>query len=279
MDLVHDVRGPLPAADGRPPLLMIGQPMCADGFEALAREFPDRTVVTYDPRGLGRSTRRRDGRTDQNPDDQTADLHALVQHLDAGPVDVFASSGGAVTALVWAATHPEDLVTVVAHEPPATWALPDAAAATRAFEEVSAAYAQRGFGAGMAAFITMTGWQGEFTDEYFAQPAPDPALFGLPTEDDGSRDDPLLSERSDEVTTSRFDVEALRTGTPRIVLAVGEETGDAITARTTRGVADVLGLPVTVFPSHHGGFASAEGPWPGKSVEFGARLTEVLAGR
>lgn len=279
VDLVHDVRGPLPAADGRPPLLMIGQPMCADGFEALAREFPDRTVVTYDPRGLGRSTRRRDGRTDQNPDDQTADLHALVQHLDAGPVDVFASSGGAVTALVWAATHPEDLVTVVAHEPPATWALPDAAAATRAFEEVSAAYAQRGFGAGMAAFITMTGWQGEFTDEYFAQPAPDPALFGLPTEDDGSRDDPLLSERSDEVTTSRFDVEALRTGTPRIVLAVGEETGDAITARTTRGVADVLGLPVTVFPSHHGGFASAEGPWPGKSVEFGARLTEVLAGR
>lgn len=279
VDLVHDVRGPLPAADGRPPLLMIGQPMCADGFEALAREFPDRTVVTYDPRGLGRSTTRRDGRTDQNPDDQTADLHALVQHLDAGPVDVFASSGGAVTALVWAATHPEDLVTVVAHEPPATWALPDAAAATRAFEEVSAAYAQRGFGAGMAAFITMTGWQGEFTDEYFAQPAPDPALFGLPTEDDGSRDDPLLSERSDEVTTSRFDVEALRTGTPRIVLAVGEETGDAITARTTRGVADVLGLPVTVFPSHHGGFASAEGPWPGKSVEFGARLTEVLAGR
>lgn len=277
VDLVHDVRGPLPTADGRPPLLMIGQPMCADGFEALAAEFPDRTVVTYDPRGLGRSTTRRDGRTDQNPTDQAADLHALVEHLGTGPVDLFASSGGAVTALTWAATHPEDLATVVAHEPPAMWALPDAEAAARASDEVASAYAERGFGAGMAAFIRMTSWQGEFTDEYFAQPPADPARFGLPTEDDGSRDDPLLSERSDEVTSGRPDLESLRSGSPRIVLAVGEETGDAITARTTRGVAQALGLPVTVFPSHHGGFASAQGPWPGRSVEFGARLAEVLA--
>ncbi len=26
-DIVYDVRGPLPTADGRPPLFMIGQPM------------------------------------------------------------------------------------------------------------------------------------------------------------------------------------------------------------------------------------------------------------
>ncbi|WP_040883821.1 alpha/beta fold hydrolase [Janibacter sp. HTCC2649] len=278
VDLVHDVRGPLPTADGRPPLLMIGQPMCADGFAALAAEFPDRTVVTYDPRGLGRSTTRRDGRVDQNPVDQAADLHALVEHLGAGPVDLFASSGGAVTALTWAATHPEDLVTVVAHEPPAMWALPDAEAVARASAEVAAAYAERGFGAGMAAFIGLTSWQGEFTDEYFAQPLPDPAQFGLPTEDDGSRDDPLLSERSATVTSTRPDVVALNTGTPPIVLGVGEETGDAITGRTTRGVAAELGITVTTFPGGHGGFASAEGPWPGKSVEFGARLAEVLAG-
>lgn len=278
VDLVHDVRGPLPTADGRPPLLMIGQPMCADGFEALAAEFTDRTVVTYDPRGLGRSTTRRDGRLDQNPQDQTADLHALVEHLGAGPVDVFASSGGAITALEWAATHPADFATVVAHEPPSMWALPDAAAVKRASAQVGAAYAERGFGAGMAAFIQLTSWQGEFTDDYFAQPPPDPAQFGLPTEDDGSRDDPLLSDRSDDVTSDRPDLDALRSGAVRLVLGVGEETGDAITARTTRAVAAALDLPVTMFPSHHGGFGSAEGPWPGKSVEFGARLAEVLTG-
>lgn len=278
VDLVHDVRGPLPSVDGSPLLLMIGQPMCADGFEALAAEFPDRTVITYDPRGLGRSTTRRDGRTDQNPKDQTADLHALVDHLGAGPVDLFASSGGAATALHWAATHPADLVTVVAHEPPVMWALPDADAVERASAEVGAAYAERGFGAGMAAFIRLTSWQGEFTDEYFEQPPVDPAEYGLPTDDDGSRDDPLLSDSSDDVTSSRPDLGALRSGIPRIVLAVGEETGDAITARTTRGVATELGLPVTMFPSHHGGFASAQGPWPGQPVEFGARLAEILAG-
>ena len=62
-DIVYDVRGPLPTADGRPALFMIGQPMTASGFATLASHFPDRTVVTYDPRGLGRSTRK-DGRVD-----------------------------------------------------------------------------------------------------------------------------------------------------------------------------------------------------------------------
>lgn len=277
VDLVHDVRGPLPPAGGRPALLLIGQPMCADGFTALAAEFPDRTVVTYDPRGLGRSTTRRDGRTDQDPADQAADLHALVEHLGAGPVDVFASSGGAVAALTWAATHPEDLVTVVAHEPPVLWALPDADAAVRASDEVARAYAERGFGAGMAAFLRMTSWHGEYTEQYFAESSPDPALFGLPTQDDGSRDDPLLSERARSVTTRRLDLDALRSGTSRIVLAVGEETGQGITARTTRALAAQLDLPVTLFPGHHGGFASADAPWPGKPVEFGAQLADVLS--
>src|ERR671921_1331777 len=96
--IAYDVHGPLPAADGRPPLLMIGQPMDAGGFRTLASHFPDRTVVTYDPRGLGRSTRT-DGRVDHSPTVQADDVHALIEALGAGPVEMFASSGGAVTAL------------------------------------------------------------------------------------------------------------------------------------------------------------------------------------
>src|SRR5690349_11948578 len=96
--VVYDVRGPLPPAGARPPLLMIGQPMCADGFAALAAHFAERTVVTYDPRGLGRSVRS-DGGTANTPQDQAADLHQLIAALGAGPVELFASSGGAVTAL------------------------------------------------------------------------------------------------------------------------------------------------------------------------------------
>src|ERR687889_844959 len=101
--IAYDVRGPLPTEDGRPPLFMIGHPMDASGFGALSSHFPDRTVVTYDPRGLGRSTRK-DGRVDHSPTVQADDVHAVIDAL----------------------------------------------------------------GAGMAAFIAMTSWQGEYTDEYFA---------------------------------------------------------------------------------------------------------------
>ena len=91
-ELAYDVHGPLPTADGRPPLLMIGQPMTAVGFATLASHFPDRTVVTYDPRGLGRSTRK-DGRVENVPTLQADDVHAVIEALGAGPVEMFASSG------------------------------------------------------------------------------------------------------------------------------------------------------------------------------------------
>src|SRR3954463_2507034 len=177
-DIAYDVHGPLPTADGRPPLFMIAQPMTASGFGALASHFPDRTVVTYDPRGLGRSTRK-DGRVDNAPTVQADDVHAVIEALGAGPIEMFASSGGAVTALALVAAHPGDVFTLVAHEPPLIPVLPDAEAAERAQAGFRNAYEAGGSGAGMAAFIAMTSWRGEFSGEYFAQPAADPALFGL----------------------------------------------------------------------------------------------------
>ncbi|SHN47211.1 alpha/beta fold hydrolase [Cryptosporangium aurantiacum] len=276
VDLVYDVRGPLPTADGQPPLLLIGQPMSAEGFEALVAHFPDRTVVTYDPRGLGRSVRT-DGRSDHTPQQQAADLHLLVEALGAGPVEVFGSSGGAVTGLELVATHPEDVVTLVAHEPPINAVLPDAAAADRARAAFHEAYQANGFGAGMAAFVGMTAWQGEFTDEYFAQPTPDAAAFGMPTGDDGTRDDPLLSKNSWAISDYRPDAKALTAASTRIVVAVGEETGETYTARTALGTAALLGQEAVVFPSHHGGFLDGRFGYAGKPAEFAARLREVLA--
>lgn len=274
-DLVHDVRGPLPPAGGRPPLLMIGQPMQADGFATLASHFPDRTVVTYDPRGLGRSTRK-DGRTDHRPEVQAADIHALVEALGAGPVEIFASSGGAVTGLALVAAHPDDVTVLVAHEPPLIPVLPDEAAAERARAGFRDAYEAKGNGAGMAAFIAMTSWQGEFTEDFFAQPPADPAAFGLPTEDDGTRDDPLLSDRSWAVSSYHPDVPALLAAPTRVVIAVGEETGDTFTGRTAVATAELLGQEVTVFPSHHGGFAGDEFGYPGQPEAFARRLRDVL---
>jgi pimeloyl-ACP methyl ester carboxylesterase len=274
-DLVYDVRGLLPPAGGRPALLMIGQPMTAGGFDALASYFADRTVVTYDPRGLGRSVRK-DGRTDNTPQQQAADLHLLIEALGCGPVDVFASSGGAVTALELVTTHPGDVLKLVAHEPPINAVLPDAEAAERARAGFHEAYEAKGAGAGMAAFIAMTSWQGEFTDAYFAQPAPDPAMFGMPTSDDGKRDDPLLSKASWAITDYRPDKDALTAAPTRIVIAVGEESAGTYTARAALGVAELLGQEATVFPSHHGGFLGGEFGYAGKPEEFAAKLRAVL---
>lgn len=279
VDLVYDVHGPLPTTDGRPPLFLIGQPMCADGFGDLAAQLPERTVVTYDPRGLGRSSVRRDGRDDQRPEDQAADLHALKEHLvGAQPVDVFGSSGGAVAGLAWVGSFPDDVAALVAHEPPSSWLLPDGDAVDRAFGAVRAAYREGGQFRGMAQFIALTSWSGEVTDAYFARPPADPAMFGMPTDDDGSRDDPLLSERSATVTTYRYDLDAVRSARTRVVVGVGEETGDAFTARTARALAARLGQDAVVFPSHHGGFVGGgpENPYAGKPVEFAVTLRQVL---
>ncbi|MEU5143047.1 alpha/beta hydrolase [Streptomyces sp. NPDC021139] len=276
-DLVYDVRGPLPPTDGRPLLFMIGQPMDATGFAALAARFPERTVATYDPRGLGRSTRK-DGRTDHTPQTQADDVHAVIEALGAGPVEMFASSGGAITALAVVERYPADVTTLVAHEPPLITLTPDGPAAVRARAALRDVYEKRGWGAGMAAFVAMTSWKGEFTDAYFEQPEADPAAFGLPTEDDGSRGDPLLSDRSWAVSSYRPDADLLAAAPTRIVIAVGEESEDLQTGRTSVAAAELLGQRVSVFPSHHGGFCDGEFGYPGKPDEFAHRLREVLDG-
>ena len=275
--IVYDVRGPLPPADRLPPLLMIGQPMDASGFATLASYFTDRTVVTYDPRGLGRSTRD-DGRTDQTPEQQAEDVHGLIAELGAGPVELLASSGGAVTALALVAAHPDDVITLVAHEPPLLGVLPDADRAFAAERAVQDAYRQKGFGHGMAAFITLTSWQGEFTDEYAAQPLPDPAQFGLPSDDDGSRDDPLLSGVANAITAYRPKFAAVAAAPTRVVIATGIESKDTLPGRGAAAVAEVLGQPLTMFPSHHGGFMGGEFGYAGEPEAFAATLRELLSG-
>lgn len=274
-ELVYDVHGSLPTADGRPPLLMIGQPMDASGFQAQVALFGDRTVVTYDPRGLGRS-RRTDGEVTNEPEAQSEDVHAIIEALGVGPVDLFGSSGGAVTALALVTAHPGDVVTLVAHEPPIDAVLPDADAVHRARIAYTQLYQERGWGAGMAGFIALTSWEGELTDEYFAQPVPDPTAFGLPTEDDGSRDDPLLSDRSWAVPLYTPDLDALRASPTRIVVAVGEESLAFYTGRTAVALAKELGQEATVFPSHHGGFMGGEFGYAGQPEAFAAKLRAVL---
>ncbi|HEY3338206.1 MAG TPA: alpha/beta hydrolase [Propionicimonas sp.] len=272
--LVYDVTGPLPPADGQRALFMIGHPMGSSGFAELASHFPDRTVVSYDPRGCDRSEV---ADADHSPRQNAEDVHQLIGLVGGGPVDVFGSSGGAVTGLALVSQYPDDVGVLVAHEPPILGVLPDAANVREAFRTVTEAYHQGGFGAGMAAFIALTSVEGEFTSAHLAQPAPDPAMFGLPTGDDGGRDNVLLSGISDPVIEYRLDPDAVDAAPTTVVIAAGEESRNQVPGRAAAEVARILGTELAMFPSHHGGFNGGEGPYAGKPVEFAAKLREVLA--
>jgi pimeloyl-ACP methyl ester carboxylesterase len=278
--LHYDVRQ-AEAAGGHPVLLLIGSPMGAEGFVALASRFADRTVVTYDPRGAGRSPRT-DGALVTRVEEHADDLHRIIAALDAGPADVLASSGGAVNALALTARHPEQVRVLVAHEPPAFRVLPDSGPALAVADDLRETYLKSGYGPAMAKFIAFVGHRGPVPAGYAGQPAPDPAAFGLPAEDDGSRDDALLGLNMPWCVEYEHDFAALRaasaSGRTRIVIGVGQESGEMVPGRAAVAVADRLGIAPVTFPGGHAGFVSAEFTgMGGKPDEFAATLRSVLS--
>jgi len=273
--LTYDIR-PSDGTTG-PALLLIGSPMGASGFGTLASHFPDRTIVTYDPRGVERSTKA-DPASQSTPEQHADDLHRIIESLGSGPVDLFASSGGAVNALALVAAHPGDVRTLVAHEPPLASILPDRDGAMAVTEAIHDTYLRSGFGAAMAHFIVVVSYKGQMTKEFAAQPAPDPAMFGMPAGDDGTRTDALLGQNIISCTHYEPDFEALRAASTRIVLAAGVESDGEMAHRGAEAAAERLGTTPVEFPSGHGGFLGGEYGQTGEPDAFAATLREVLAG-
>jgi len=260
-----------------PILMLIGSPMDAAGFATLAGNFADRTVVTYDPRGSERS-QKSDPSSAVTPDDHAEDLHRIIEALDAAPVDMFASSGGAVNALALIARHPGDVRKLVAHEPPVASILPDREGALAVSRAVHETYQRSGWGAGMAHFIAMVSHKGPMKLEFASQPGPDPAMFGMPTDDDGSRTDPLLGQGI--ITTSHYepDFDALRATSTRIVLAAGVTSEGEMASRGAHAVAERLGTEPVIFPGDHSGFLGGEYGQSGEPDAFARKLRRVLEG-
>ena len=234
--LTYDVRAN--DASTEPILLLIGSPMGAAGFGTLSQHFSDRTVVTYDPRGVERSLKT-DPTSPVTPEVHADDLHRLIQAIGGGPVDLFATSGGAVNALALVSATPRTCgrswrtsrrsprscpTASTRWRPPARSTRPTSAAA-----------------GAMAHFIAVASHQGPFTAEIAGQPAPDPAMFGMPTEDDGSRTDPMLGQHMITSTHYEPDVDALGSASTPIVMAAGEESEGQMTSRGAFAVAERLG--------------------------------------
>jgi len=249
-----------------PLLLMIGSPMDSTGFAGLASALADRyTTVTYDPRGIGDSSRE-DTDRDVTPQQQAEDVHRLLSALGGGPADVFGSSGGAVVGLALVTAHPGDVRTLVAHEPPVIELLPDHVELRAQILDIYDTYRADGADPAMQKFMTHAGLGGA--------PGPDAgAPRWEPTPEQVARMRAstgfFLAHLIRPTTAYRPDVEALRATPARIVVAAGTTSKGQLANRSAVALADQLGTPVVEFPGDHGGFlASPE--------QFGHVLDQIL---
>jgi pimeloyl-ACP methyl ester carboxylesterase len=270
--LTYDVLEPAVPSAHRP-LFVFGSPMAASGFAQLVSHLDDRTVITYDPRVSERS--KLEEGAEVSYEVHGDDVHRVVESTGLGPVDVFASSGGAVAALAWVLAHPDEVGTLVAHEPPLSTLLEDREMLDRVLADIAATYRSRGHGPAMAKFIQLVMHQGPLPDDYLDRPAPEPAQFGFSADDDGGRDDALLGHN---LTMPAYhpDGDALRTSKVRIVPAVGATSGETMPRRGGEALADMLGVEVVEFPGDHGGFMVNEWSPHNDPAAFADRLRQVL---
>jgi pimeloyl-ACP methyl ester carboxylesterase len=268
-------RGRDPARDltSGTPLFVFGSPMDAVGFGSIAPLLGDRPVVTYDPRGTARNPT---GTIPVTPQDHAEDLHRVIEALGVGAVDCFGTSGGAVNLMALAASHPEDIARAVAHEPPTIAYLPDREVLAEVTDHMVETYQQHGLGQGLAEFIGLVMHDGELPADWLSRPAPDPAAFGLPAEDDGDRSNAIF-RNSPTCQTYVPDLDALRALGDRFTIGVGAESSQEWPARGARSVAAALGVEPVVFPGSHNGFSGGEYGQPaGDPDGFATTLRHVL---
>ena len=272
--LAYDVHRPATPSE-RLPLFVFGSPMAASGFAQLVAHLDDRTVITYDPRVSERS--KLEEGAEVSYEVHGDDVHRVVEAVGLGRVDVFASSGGAVAALPWLLAHPDEVGTVVAHEPPLSALLEDREVIDRVLADIGATYQEQGQGPALAKFIQLVMHRGPLPDDYLDRPAPDPAQFGLPAEDDGRRDDALLG-RNLTMPAYEADGAALRASGVRIVPAVGATSGGTMPHRGGEALAGLLGVEAVELPGDHGGFMRNDWSPQNDPAAFADRLREVLDG-
>ncbi|MBN9754717.1 MULTISPECIES: alpha/beta fold hydrolase [unclassified Pseudonocardia] len=259
--ITFDVRG------SGPLLVLAGSPMGAGPFGPLASLFADdHTVVTFDPRGTGRSVVE-DPDADSPVAVRAADLAALVEHLGGGPATVFGSSGGAVVALALAQERPDLVGTVVAHEPPLEELLPDADERRTATDEIVRTYREHGPAAAWGLFLASAGLPAVAPEEV-------PERTALPAAGDDATARQTADERHfflhEMRETVRWAPDLDRLRHARIAVGIGDASAGQLCDLTSRALAAGLGRPPETFPGGHVGFVE-------DASAFARRLWEVLS--
>jgi clorobiocin biosynthesis protein CloN7 len=251
-----------------PVLAVVGLPMTSPPFAALAAELAgEYTVLTYDPRGFGRSTVE-DVEQDATPELMADDVHRVLASVTDEPARVFGSSGGAVTGLALVAAHPDQVSVLVAHEPPVVELLPDAARLRSETQAIYDTYRALGPGPAFVKFMAFAGFEAPEPDPTAGPPDP-------PSPQDQADGERMLAHSLFPTTRYRPDVASLQAASTRVVVGVGRESGQQLPRRTAEALADALGSSVAEFPGGHGGFLGPN--QGGAAAEFATVLRTVLA--
>src|SRR2546425_6320760 len=202
--------------------MMPGGPADAGAFRHIAERLAsDYTVVTYDPRGLSHSTLDAPVQDERIVEIFADDVHRLLTATAKEPAQVFGSSGGAVIGLELAARHPEQVRTLVSHEPPAPALQPDPARERAAMAEIVETFRTAGIGPAMQKFMVQTR----------IRTGPPPPPPGEPTPE--MREGMAQMQRNMEfwlghsfmaIADYEPDFDALKGGRVRIVPGVGAES-------------------------------------------------------
>ncbi|WP_405935643.1 alpha/beta hydrolase [Streptomyces sp. NBC_00726] len=254
---------------GTGPLLLIAQ--SGEGDAGRSTDLVDRladryTVVTYDRRGLSRSTLAGPARgvtMEQHADD----VHRLLAELTDEPALMLGCSMGAAIGLHLAVAHPGQLRTLVAHDPVSPSLLPAGPRAGHAAElaHLQEVHRESGLRAALPEIARVLGIDP-------ARQETEPDLTPMPlTPGRAANFGFFIAHDFTAVIAAELDREALRRSPVRIVPAGGATTApDVFVGQCAQRLAGLVGREVAAFPGGHNGNTT-------HPRAYAARLREVLA--
>lgn len=241
---------------GQGPLLLLipgGGNDAHHAFEGIARHLVGHySVIIYDRRGLSYSTLD-DSQEEQQVETHSNDAYRLLAALgsDYEPAYVFGSSGGAIVGLDLVARHPEQVYTLVAHEPPTH--LLSEHDPIQAMGSVRETYLREGIAAALQQLMAQPGLQPDGYEKNTDQPEPE----NQEQRDQFVKNAIFLFEREFPMYDHyQLDFAALKSASTRsrIVIAGGASNREDGAYLSAVAVAEHLGTTLVEFPGRHVGY-------------------------
>jgi pimeloyl-ACP methyl ester carboxylesterase len=232
-----------------PVLLMLqGGDGDAKGSAPIAAHLPGFNVISYDRRGLSRSSVDVPAAIELGT--HTRDALAVLEAATPEPAFVFGTSIGALIGLDLVARWPNRVRRLIAHEPPCTELLaPELRAQVeRGREDIETTFRTQGVMPAMRKFFAATGIDPTDREPDAPLPAFDPQrLRNLEF---------FLQHDAPAARRFQLDLSALKAAASRVVVAAGERTGGHWLYDCSTALAHALGLPLQTFPGGHGGYVA-----------------------